>query len=60
MPIDAVCIILTSFAPSPIARVNAYESSITNFTIWALSFGDDLYAIIEDALLNKFFAKVFN
>ena len=57
IPIEAVYIIFTSFAPSPIARVNASLSSITNLIISALSFGDDLYTIIEDACLNKVFTK---
>ena len=53
MPIEDVYIIFTSLAPSPSARVNASGSSITNLTISALSFGDDLYTIIEVAYLNK-------
>ena len=49
IPMEAVYIIFTSLAPSPIARVNASLSSITNFIISALSLGDDRYTIIEDA-----------
>ena len=53
IPIVAVCIMFTSLAPSPIAKVYAVLSLFTKLIVYALSSGEDLYIIIDSAFSNN-------